>query len=450
MVDRRRVRVLKEGVPGTGPVVYVMAREERVSDNWALMHAEEEAHARGVPLVVLFVIGESFLNYSERHNTWLIASLTEVEQSLQKLQVPLFVRTGPWAITVAEVSRELDAALVVFDFNPLMPVRAWREEATKAIASPVHEVDAHNIIPCWVLSDKTEFAAYTIRPKVRKLYREFSGPIPKPKKQKYAYTGIVPKIDWDTVSRYRAFTVQAPMPSWIIPGEKAAKKTLSRFIEDRLVRYEHDRNDPTLCGQSDLSPYIRWGNIAAQRIAHEIEQVQGVSADAKKAFLEELVVRRELAENFVFYTKGYDTLAGAHAWAQKSLSEHRSDPREYVYSYEEFEKGQTHDALWNAAQMEMVKRGKMHGFMRMYWAKKILEWTKTPEDAIAYALKLNDTYELDGRDPNGVTGVMWSVAGVHDRAWFERPVFGKIRYMNENGCKRKFDVVQYIEYVSGL
>ncbi len=225
---------------------------------------------------------------------------------------------------------------------------------------------------------------------------------------------------------------------------------LRTFVDERLPRYAVERNDPTRHAQSDLSPYIRWGNISAQRIAHTVEYVTGVSGESKKAFLEELIVRRELAENFVYYTKGYDTLSGAHAWAQKSLNEHRGDLRAYVYSYDEFAAGKTHDALWNAAQREMVIRGKMHGFMRMYWAKKILEWTRSPEEAISIALRLNDTYELDGRDPNGVAGVMWSIAGVHDRAWFDRPVFGKIRYMNESGCRRKFDVDGYIAAIAAL
>jgi deoxyribodipyrimidine photo-lyase len=240
------------------------------------------------------------------------------------------------------------------------------------------------------------------------------------------------------------------MPLWIVPGEDAARRMLRAFVEDRLTGYATSRNDPTLHAQSDLSPYIRWGNISAQRIAHIVEGVTGVSGESKKAFLEELVVRRELAENFVYYTKAYNTLSGAHAWAQKSIEEHRNDPRAYVYTYDEFATGKTHDILWNAAQREMVFRGKMHGFMRMYWAKKILEWTRSPEEAIAIALRLNDTYELDGRDSNGVVGVMWSIAGVHDRAWFDRPIFGKIRYMNESGCRRKFDVDAYITTMSVL
>lgn len=449
MVDSRRVRIVKEGKPGTGPVVYVMAREQRVRDNWALLYAAEEAERRSVPLLVAFVIGESFLSYSERHNVWLIESLKEVYAKLTALRIPFLVTHGVWDIRVAEIVREYDAALLVLDQNPLKPVRSWRTRAAERVSVPVYEVDAHNIIPVWCASEKEEFAAYTFRPKVRKHYRTFSGEIPALTARASVEINVA-EPDWHALARVRTVTQNAPMPAWITPGEDAGIAMLHAFIEERLPQYEAERNDPTKHVQSDLSPYIRWGNISAQRIAHEIEQVTGISGESKRAFLEELIVRRELAENYVYYNAEHGTVDGAHAWAKATIEAHRNDPREYVYSYAELESRKTHDALWNAAQMEMVKRGKMHGYMRMYWAKKILEWTRTPEEAIEWALLLNDTYELDGRDPNGVVGVMWSIAGVHDRAWFERPIFGKIRYMNENGCRRKFDVDAYIAYVATL
>ncbi|GIR29916.1 MAG: hypothetical protein CM15mP44_1990 [Candidatus Neomarinimicrobiota bacterium] len=129
----------------------------------------------------------------------------------------------------------------------------------------------------------------------------------------------------------------------------------------------------------------------------------------------------------------------------KTLDEHRNDERDYLYPKEQFEEAKTHDHLWNAAQIQMMTTGKMHGYMRMYWAKKIMEWSPSPEIAQQIAIDLNDKYQLDGRDPNGYTGIAWSIGGVHDRAWFERPVYGKIRYMNYNGCKSKFDVAKYVK-----
>jgi len=158
-----------------------------------------------------------------------------------------------------------------------------------------------------------------------------------------------------------------------------------------------------------------------------------------------MIVRRELSDNFCEYEPNYDYFEGFHEWAKKTLNEHRNDEREYLYPKEQFEHADTHDPLWNAAQNQMMNKGKMHGYMRMYWAKKILEWSPNPEEAMQVAIDLNDKYELDGRDPNGYAGIAWSIGGIHDRAWFERPVYGKIRYMNYNGCKSKFNVKRYIE-----
>ena len=227
---------------------------------------------------------------------------------------------------------------------------------------------------------------------------------------------------------------------WIIPGESASKNILGSFIDSKLTNYDERKNDPNFQQLSNLSPYLHFGQISAQRIA--LELTGHPNADN---FLEQCIIRRELSDNFCYYNKQYDNFNGFPQWAKKSLNDHRNDPREYIYSYDEYENCATHDNLWNAAQMEMKIKGKMHGYMRMYWAKKILEWSDEPESALQIAIDLNDKYSLDGRDPNGYTGIAWSIGGVHDRPWFERPVFGKVRYMNFNGCKRKFDVDSYID-----
>jgi deoxyribodipyrimidine photo-lyase len=235
----------------------------------------------------------------------------------------------------------------------------------------------------------------------------------------------------------------------ITPGEKAAGKALQNFLKYGINDYEERRNDPSLEGQSGLSPYLHFGQLSSQRVALEVMK-SNASKQSRDAFLEELIIRKELSDNFCFYNPNYDSFDGFPAWARKSLDEHRKDKREYRYALEQFEHAGTHDDLWNAAQNEMVIRGKMHGYMRMYWAKKILEWSESPEEAMETAIFLNDKYELDGRDPNGYTGIAWSIGGVHDRAWGERPVFGKIRYMSYHGCKSKFDVKAYIEKVNNL
>jgi deoxyribodipyrimidine photo-lyase len=252
------------------------------------------------------------------------------------------------------------------------------------------------------------------------------------------------EIDWEGALKSLKVDNKVSEIDWIKPGEKEAKKALRNFIENKLSSYSKNRNDPNKDAQSDLSPYLHFGQISSQRVALEVKKSKA-KKEVKEGFLEELIVRKELSDNFCFYNQNYDTFSGFPDWAKKTLNKHREDKGEYIYTLEQFEKAETHDDLWNAAQMEMIKKGKMHGYMRMYWAKKILEWSKSPEKGLEISIHLNDKYELDGRDPNGYVGCVWSIGGVHDRAWKERKVFGKIRYMSYNGCKRKFDVEEYIE-----
>lgn len=442
-IDQRRIQQLQTGEPGQGPVLYVMAREERVADNAALVYAMERANERAVPLLVLFALGPMFQHGSARHNEWMVASLREVAENLSKKNIPFFLAMGEWSAVVADFVKTHNVGEVVLDFNPLEPVRSWREELRDKVTVPVTVVDARNIVPVWVASPKAEFAAYTLRPKIQRLLPEFLLPVPKLPAPKVPYAKVIPTIDWEVVRAFRQCDYAEPVPTTFVPGEGAAQTQLRYFLEHILPEYETKRNDPVLNGVSGLSPYIRWGNISVATIALAVK-ASDAPGTAKDAFLEELIVRRELAENYCYYTKDYATVGAAHAWAQTTIAEHAKDKREFLYTYEEFRDGKTHDDLWNAAQLQMVHEGKMHGFLRMYWAKKILEWTPDAQTAIDIALRLNDHYELDGRDSNGVAGVMWSICGLHDRAWNERPIFGKIRYMNYAGCKRKFDVKAFV------
>jgi len=340
----------------------------------------------------------------------------------------------------------MDAGALVCDFSPLRQSRQWKSLLADVNEISFYEVDAHNIIPCWQVSQKQEWAAYTFRPKVNRLLFEFLDEFPTlPRKDLVVRESNYPQgtgaieNDWEEAQRsLRADAM--PEAKWIVPGEAAAMMQLDHFLEHKLDGYERDRNDPNIDGQSGLSPYLHFGQISAQRIALQVLR----SRKDAGAFLEELIVRRELSENYCYYNQHYDDMQGFAAWAIKSLCEHEKDRREYLYTLSQLEKAGTHDELWNAAQRELLRTGKMHGYMRMYWAKKILEWTASPAAAQALAIYLNDRYELDGRDPNGYTGIAWSLGGLHDRAWKERAIFGKVRYMNYNGAKRKFDVQAYI------
>lgn len=445
LVDARRVRQLNTKLTdaaATGPVVYVMAREQRVEDNWALLYACQRAKAKNIGVLVLFVVGPMFNHGSARHNEWMVTSLQAVHTACIKAEIPFTVETGPWAETVVTFTHTHGVSELVFDFNPLEPVRTWRAEVAKHLTIPVYEVDARNIIPCWQASTKAEFAAHTFRPKVQRQLNDYVIPYPTLPRVRAARITF-PAIDWERVRQYRQCDYTEPVSTTYTAGPTAAKKQLRAFIDSGLVGYKQNRNNPTLTATSNLSPYLRWGNISAQTVARAVMQTTAPEEDTD-AFLEELIVRRELADNYVYYTPEYATLMGAHEWAQTTLNQHRHDEREYIYTYEQFATAHTHDELWNAMQIQLVSEGKLHGWCRMYWAKKILEWTPAPEVAIDIALTLNDYYELDGRDSNGVAGVMWSICGVHDRAWAERPVYGKIRYMNYNGAKRKFPVAEYI------
>lgn len=443
-MDMRRVRQIKGGLRRTGPVIYWMSRDQRVRDNWALLYAQETALAERQPLFVVFCLVPSFLNATIRQYGFLLDGLSEIEQALSGKNIPFFLLRGRPEREIARLVSRMKAGMLVTDFDPLRIKREWKERVSETVAIPFHEVDAHNIVPCWIASRKAEYGAYTLRPKIRRLLPAFLTPFPHLKRHPFPFTGKKGITDWQSVRKSLAVDRAVPEVMWLKPGERAGRRVLSVFLKKGLSPYSALRNDPSRGGQSGLSPYLHFGHLSAQRVALEVMKSHAPRT-SREAFLEELIVRRELSDNFCFYNQDYDRMEGFPGWARRSLDDHRNDRRPYLYSKDQFEQAATHDALWNAAQTEMVYQGRMHGYMRMYWAKKILEWSESPEQAMETAIYLNDRYELDGRDPNGYAGIAWSIGGVHDRAWNEREVFGKIRYMSYNGCRKKFDVNAYIE-----
>jgi deoxyribodipyrimidine photo-lyase len=438
-----RVRSLKKGPPKSGPIIYWMGRDQRVRDNWALIYAQEKALEYKVPLVVAFNLVPTFLDATIRQYDFMLKGLESVSEDLAKKQIPFCLLLGDPKKNIPDFVKEIGAGLLICDFEPLRIKQTWKKGVAKKIDIPFEEVDARNIVPCWIASPKQEFGAYTIRPKIHRLLDDYIEECPALKKHPYPLKQRKNAIDWKGVKKKLDVDMTVPPVGWLKPGEKAAHKKLQEFVKGGLARYESDRNDPTRNGQSNLSPYLHFGQIASLRIAIETLK-SNAPKSCKDAFIEELVVRRELSDNFCFYNTNYDNYKCLPEWARKSLDKHKKDRREYRYSIKILEEAKTHDEAWNAAQREMVARGKMHGYMRMYWAKKILEWSASPEKAIRNAIYLNDRYELDGRDTNGYAGIMWSIGGLHDRAWGERPIFGKIRYMSYNGLKSKFDMDKYI------
>ncbi|KAK3157381.1 hypothetical protein QOZ80_2AG0120930 [Eleusine coracana subsp. coracana] len=465
-VHPSRVRVLHPGGgrETAGPVVYWMLRDQRLADNWALLHAAVLAAAAvpPAPVAVAFsLFPRPFLLGARRRQLgFLLRGLRRLAADARARGLPFFfLEGGP--TEVPALVRRLGAFALVTDFSPLRPVResldaVIGELRCDAPAVAVHQVDAHNVVPVWAASGKLEYSAKTLRGKVNKVIDEYLVEYPEMPTTAKWNMKHPEDVDWEAlIDRVFSEAENVPEIDWCEPGEAAAMEALlgskDGFLTKRMKSYESGRNDPTKPrALSCLSPYLHFGHISAQRCALEAKRRRHLSPKSVDAFLEELIIRRELADNFCYYQPHYDSLAGAWEWARKTLMEHVADKREQIYTREQLENAKTSDHLWNASQLEMVHHGKMHGFMRMYWAKKILEWTNGPEEALSVAIYLNDKYHIDGRDPNGYVGCMWSICGLHDQGWKARPVFGKIRYMNYAGCKRKFNVDAYISYVKRL
>ena len=440
---RRRVFIQREGPLTAGPVVYWMSRDQRAQDNWSLLYAQAMAIESKSPLHVAFCLAPRFGAAETRQYDFMLGGLPEAEAHLRAKAIPLHVFPGQAGDVLPVFLKKVEAALLITDFDPLRIKRMWVKTVLKNSSMPVHEVDSHNIVPCRAVSQKAEYGAYTLRPKINRLKNSFLTDFPALKKHPFHSEDMPEPVDWELMRR----SVKVPMSKagaeWITPGSRAAGRMLRKFIDLKLPGYAAARNDPTIDGQSNLSPFLHFGQMAAQRVAWEILH-SGAPEQDKEAFLEELIVRRELADNFCHYHENYDAVSVFPDWARRSLAEHEADPHPYLYSEKQLENAETHDDLWNAAQKEMTRKGKMHGYMRMYWAKKILEWSVDAEKAMEIAIRLNDRFSLDGRDPNGYAGVAWSIGGVHDRAWPSRPIFGKVRYMSRGGAGTKFDADLYV------
>jgi deoxyribodipyrimidine photo-lyase len=462
-VHPKRVKVLKSAASsGAGPVFYWMSRDQRVEDNWALLYAIELANKKGEQVAVVFNVVPEYMHAGARQFVFMLEGMALLEKALAKKNIPFFLTQGDPVAEIPALIELSNASAVVTDMSPLRIGRQWREKVCKALpaATSMFMVDAHNIVPVWVASDKREYAARTIRNKINSKLPEYLVEFPEVPSLSQEWPSSCKaqpslKIDWkNLIERAKEKGASVPPVSWLHAGEDAGAKALESFLsKSRLSKYESKRNEPSVpSALSGLSPYFHFGQLSPQRAALEASKLRRVATESVDAFLEESVVRRELSDNFCWYTKNYDSIDCAYDWAKETLDLHRNDVRDHLYTYEQLRDAKTHDPVWNAAQRELTVVGKQHGFIRMYWAKKILEWTESPEQAIDFAMKLNDTYSLDGRDPNGVVGVMWSVIGLHDQGWRERPVFGKIRYMGGTAWKlgsgkKKFDLEAYIARV---
>jgi deoxyribodipyrimidine photo-lyase len=454
LAEDARVTVRRGGSPDPEGrcVVYWMQRAQRGRDNHAVDLAVRVANALELPLVVYFAGIANFPNANLRHYAFLNRGLVDVEEDLAERNIGFVLRNAPHDSHERFLS-DVGAAFLVGDENPMREPERWRRELAERIWFPFWTVDADVVVPS-KLMERAQYGAYTIRPRLYRMLPEYLRPYENPRAEREwrRPKGLVAdSVREDMTRGWKGLDRSvAPVEAWV-GGHHAALKRLKHFVTKLLTHYERDRSRPEVDGTSALSPYLHFGHIGPVTIALAVDAAAKKDSALKSArdgFFNELIVWRELAVNFVKYTPGYDTAECAENWAKKTIAEHARDERERLYSLKQLEAVETCDELWNAAQTQMVGQGWMHNHMRMYWAKKILEWTPDVATAVKWAIYLNDKYELDGRDPNGYAGIAWAMLGKFDRAWGERPVFGKIRYMSGASTGKKFDSRLYIEQMT--
>ncbi|MCX7760289.1 MAG: deoxyribodipyrimidine photo-lyase [Hydrogenothermaceae bacterium] len=426
-------------------ILYCMESSQRIDYNYALYFAVKLADKIKKPLITVFNITDNYKHSNIRYYKFMIEGILKLREDFKKLGIKFVINKNSYTEGCKKFLK--NASVVITDTNYLKTQRMWREYIGKISDVAVFEIESDVIVPVRLVSNKQEPYAMTIRPKIYGMMDRFITSIqitpPKIKSENFD----IQSWDLDSVDDYinQLNIDKSVKPSEnFIGGYDEAQKLLKIFIEEKLHRYKDLRSDPTVDYQSNLSPYIHFGQISPVKIVKDILKEYHIYDENVKSFFNELIVWRELARNFCFYNPLYNQYNGIPQWAKQTLEEHIKDKREYIYSISELEEGKTHDQYWNAAQRELLKTGKMHNYMRMYWAKKLIEWTKHPKEAFDIACYLNDKYELDGRDPNGYAGISWCF-GTHDRPWQERKVFGKVRYMNDKGLERKFDIKKYVE-----
>lgn len=423
-----------------------MQQSQRARYNHALEYAIYRANELSLPLVACFGLTGAFPEAVRRHYRFMLEGLAETKKALENRGIAFIIEIGNPDDVAIELST--DAACVVTDMGYLRVQRAWRENAALKVPCQLVQVESDAIVPVEEASDKEEYSAGTFRLKILRRVDEYLLPLATRvlKKDSLSMRFFSENLDDIDALMDKAGIGGVDGTSWLRGGTSNALKYLREFIAHKLRDVPDQRNDPSRECVSYLAPYLHFGQISPLEIALEIKKHPSAGADI---FLEQLIVRRELSINFVYYNDRYDEYECLPEWARKTLEEHTYDPREYVYTLEDLENARTHDPYWNAAQKEMLIRGYMHGYMRMYWGKKILEWSRSPKEAYRRVLYLNNRYLMDGRDPNSFAGAAWCF-GKHDRAWPARPIFGKVRYMNAEGLKRKFDIDAYVERIENL
>ena len=456
LADNPRVTIRRPGAPDPKgkTVVYWMQRAERGVDNHAVNVAVAIANELKLPLVVYFAGISNFPHANLRHYAFLNQGLPDIEEDLAARNITFIMRRAPHE-SHEQLLADCAAALCIGDENPMREPERWRRDLAERLRIPFWTVDTDVIVPSKLI-EKAQYGAYTIRPRLYRLLPEYLVPFENPHADvawKRPRGFLVDDVrldmtrDWPDLDR----SVK-PVAFWK-GGTHAGLARLQHFCDKMLAEYQTERNKPEHDGTSSMAPYLHYGHVCSQTIALAVQAAAVADpklAPARDSYFNELIAWRELSVNFVRYQPNYDTIDCAEDWARKTIAEHDRDPRERVYTLKQLEAAETYDTLWNAAQIQMNRHGWMHNYMRMYWAKKILEWTPDAETAMKFCIYLNDKYFICGRDPNGYSGVAWAIVGKFDRAWGTRPVFGKRRFMSGASTARKFDSKQYIAQVNAL
>jgi len=449
-IDQERISPLNnKGMSPGGYVLYWMQQSQRAKNNHALEYAICLANEKSMPVVVLFCLMDDYPEANLRHYTFMLEGLRETRTALHERGIAMIVRHGFPPDVAAELAQH--SSCVVCDKGYMRHQRLWRERVAQKANCQVMQVESDVVVPVQVVSTKAEFSARTIRPRIHRNLQGFLHDIPQTEVKKASTSMEIESLDLEDIDalagRLDIDRSVGPVSRFFTGGPARAESIFHEFLHDKLARYDANSNQPQTDDVSHMSPYLHFGQISPVYLACEIHQYRDQYPDSADAYLEELIVRRELAVNFVTYTPDFSSFSCLPNWAQKTLIEHAHDPREYTYTLEELEYARTHDGYWNAAMDEMRITGFMHNYMRMYWGKKVLEWSWSPKEAFQRLLYLNNKYFLDGRDPNSYTGIAW-IFGLHDRAWSERSIFGKVRYMAASGLERKCDIRAYVRKVA--
>ena len=437
-------------------ILYWMQMFKRTTHNHALKFAVEQANERGLPLVVYEGLKFYYPWASDRFHTYILEGVEEKRREFEKLGIKYVFylqkdKNSPKQV-VAQIAK--DAALIVTDDFPCFIIPKHNAAIVERARIPVYAVDSNGVIPMSKF-EKEEFAARTIRPKIKRILDNYLIPF---EEAKIKIKNLDLKIDCPDTEVNKENIAKlvaecdvdhAVKPSEIYHGGTAnGRKRLNKFLENILSGYDAARNKPEKDGSSRLSSYLHFGFLSSLEIALAVKNSDSPQA-AKDAYLEEIIVRRELSYNLTRFNPKYDSLESLPDWVQKTMREHEGDKRETIYSLEELENCRTYDELWNASQREMNITGEIHNYVRMLWGKNVIAWTRSYEEAFTILEHLNNKYCLDGRNPNSYAGILWCF-GKHDRPWMERKVFGKMRYMTTGSTGRKFDSKKYIGWTKSL